>query len=154
MAKDIEDPVFGTLTKWQDGDWEFKYYSNLFERELEITIEAGDEYDRELPEECIYSTFKWFHENQIELKATIEKAIFSYYQKVRDEFHQGWGGGEEVDENVPVISNQEEIWKLISGPRVYLSTEYVDLSISFETTWDQEHGITLLFKNEQLFDIE
>lgn len=154
MAKDIEDPVFGTLTKWQNGDWEFKYYSAMLDRELEITIEAGDDYDRELPDERIYSIFKWFNENQIKLKTTIKNAAFSHYQEVREEFHQAWGGNEEADEKVPIISNSEDIWNLISVKNVYLSTQYIDLSISFEATWDPEHGITFIFKNEKLFKIE
>ena len=55
---------------------------------------------------------------------------------------------------MPKISNSEEIWKLLSKPNIWLSNEYIDLSISFETTWDPEHGITFLFKNEKLFKIE
>ena len=153
MALDIQDSIFGTLTKYQGGEWEFEYDSVLFDQTLKITIEADENPDSEKPNESIYVAFQWFHDNQKALRKIIEDTIFKHYKSIFEEIHQAWGE-EEADLKAPNISTPAEIWNLVCNPEVWLHSEYADLSIIFETTWDPEHGVTLMFKNGEVIRVE
>lgn len=151
MARELVDPVFGVLTQYQSGDWEFRYCSELFGETLAIGIEA-DANESEKPTEDTYRVFNWFSENQSSLRELIENVSFAHYQNILPEVRKSWGA--EADARAPRLSAPNEIWELLSTPRVVLLSEGADLSISLETTWDPEHGLTFLFMDGNLVHVE
>ena len=152
MTKEINDPVFGTVVQYEYSDWEFEYQSVLFDSNLTITIETDDDQNTNKSIESFYSTFQWFDKNQEGLKKVIEQAIFDHYQSISEEMRNAWG--EEADQKAPIIISQKDIWPLISKPSIWLHSDYCDLGISFETKWDSEHGVTIMFKDEEVIKVE
>lgn len=151
LTRELDDDIFGSLTKYQNGDWGFSFYTKAFEKELDISIEAGDDFT-EKPSDDNYESFLWFRDNQSDFKTIVEKAIFDTYQSRIEDFRDGWG--ESADEKVPYLTNSEDIWKFASNPKVVFLSDFADLSVFFETTWDSEHGITVLIEDKAVVLVE
>lgn len=82
----------------------------------------------------------------------VEKAIFNEYQSRIEDFRDGWG--ESADEKAPYLTNSEDIWKLVSNPKIAFLSDFAELSVFFETIWDSEHGITVLIEDKAVVLVE
>jgi hypothetical protein len=83
--------------------------------------------------------FTDFAAHQIERKRQILEAMFSLY---RDEYQAIYAdaiGPEWADELAPKVNDVTAFEKLLSGPSIHLDDR--GLSVSYECTWDVEHGI-------------
>lgn len=154
MAIEIKDKTFGTLIQYQNCDWEFEFSSDFLEEGVTITISGNEAQKGDLPSAGVYESFKWFRDNQLEIKNMVAKRIFDEYQSNYQLFREGWGCDEEADERAPHIENESQIWDLMQKPKICFSNEYCDFSIHWQTTWDTEHGILLFFKNGEIIHVE
>ena len=152
MAIDIQDDTFGRLTQYQNCDWEFEFSSKYFGNDLTIIIEGGEAEMGDLPEREVYESFKWFRDNQLEIKNVVEKRIFKEYQCSYQEFRQAWGN--EADDHVPNITLESDIWGLVKQPSISFYCDYCDFGNHWRTSWDPEHGINIFFKNGEIINVE
>jgi hypothetical protein len=82
-----------------------------------------------------------------ELAAEIEAALFLYYQSIRG--RTDYGDPAIAAEAEPPLGAPEEIWGLLSRPRLYVDVDDPDDATSpgFEVTWratfDDEHGVAV-----------
>lgn len=151
MSIKTNDEIFGHLTQYQNGDWEFNYFVDALNKELEISIEASDDSNGK-PNESTYNFFLWFRENQNSFRDLLESAIFKSYTDRIEGFRDGWGSS--ANKQAPFLSESKEIWNLLSNPKITFLSDFADASVFFETSWDKEHGITVLIKNEKVICIE
>lgn len=128
----------------------------MFGQELSIIVELIDDdgwTDLEYPTDKQSSIFKWFKEDLLNIKALISSSIFDHYNNQLSELRDAWGY--EADVNAPVLSNENEIWKLLKLSNVLISGGWFNaLFISLEVSWNPEHGITIMFENGKLIQIE
>ena len=152
MTINIQDDTFGLLTQYQNCDWEFTFSSEYFGHGLTIFIEGSYAEIGDLPEPEVYKSFKWFCDNQLEIKKIAEKRIFEQYRDSYDVFRQAWGN--EADKHVPNITLASDIWSLVKNPNISFYCDYCDFGIRWQTSWDPEHGINLLFRNGEIIRVE
>ena len=152
MTIQTNDKIFGLLTQYQNCDWEFEFYSDALSENLIISIEAGDTGLNEKPSENVYTSFIWFRDNQDFFRQVLEKTIFNIYQERFEAFRDGLG--DDADNSASMITDSSNIWHLISKPKLLFLSDFADISISFETTWDPEHGITVLIENGKVVLVE
>lgn len=152
MAIDLQDDTFGLLTQYQSCDWEFEFSSEYLGSGLIIFIEGSEAEMGDLPRSEVYESFKWFRDNQLEIKNAAEKRIFKEYRNLYKKFRDAWGN--EADKYVPNIASESDIWKLIQRPNISFYCDYCDFGIHWQTTWDPEHGVTLFFKRGEIIGIE
>ena len=152
MTIDVHDSTFGLLVQYRNCDWKFDFSSSFFGKGITITIEGSESKMGDLPPPKVYESFKWFRDNQQEIKKASGKRIFKEYQDVYQEFRQAWGN--EADKHVPNITLENDIWGLIQKPNIWFYCDYCDFGIHWQTAWDPEHGITLFFKNGKIIGSE
>jgi hypothetical protein len=121
----------------------------VFGYELELEF-AGDptkanrtEYQR---------AFSAFLEQQLQLKTSLEKAVFDYYGSNLEEFRI-WCEPEQEEALVPTLHHPREIWSQV---RPFLMSidcenpEHPSIYIEFQANWDPEHGMDVMFQDGQI----
>ena len=106
----------------------------------------------ERPKERQPTLLDWLIDNQAHIRAILEASIFEVYQQNIEAFRAAWGG--ECDKSAPYLSEPNEVWTLLSRPEVSLHNAEAELVVSLAATWDTEHGVTVVFKDNEVLFVE
>ena len=155
MPQQMQDPIFGTLTFAHDIQWEKEEPISLFGHDVIVSFghdgQAG-------PDDRQRAIYQQFQAKQEQLKPILQEAMFDYYQRVCEEYREAIGEEEEADEYAPILTGSDEIWRLVEASSIFIprqdaetvdNLEY-DFSISWHSTWDDEHGLQVGFRNWQV----
>jgi uncharacterized protein DUF6985 len=88
-----------------------------------------------------------------DLRGVVERGVFDYYQE-----HVfgaiDFGDPEVEQECAPRLAEPGEIWRLIPGAEIWISQfckqgheDAVEFTLTFECSWDQEHGLGVKFRD-------
>ena len=143
----IQDPVFGQLH--YDGGWKTQVYIPMLDKQLRLTINNSLEHP---PQAGEHQLWQWFMGQQEILKGLLERVIFDYYNR-RLEQHRMPYSKEEEEQYVPTLHQPSEVWKLVKPRSLWIELEddeSCSLTISFATHWDEEHGMDVMFYQNQI----
>jgi hypothetical protein len=142
MSDIIIDPVFGELRDFlNQPDNLRRLYKGAVNLEafggrvgviLETTSASG-------VTDAHCDAFKDFATHQIERKHQILEAMFKSYRDELQAIYADAIGSEWADQLAPKVDDVTAFEKLLSGPSIHLDDR--GLSVSYECTWDVEHGI-------------
>lgn len=169
MALQREDPVFGLLTFdpniADSGTWSKQEHLPLMGGPIPLTIQIGNEGPTQ-EQRQVYLAFK---ENEAELKAELQEALFEFYKSEREDYALIYAeicdSSSQVEEFVPVLSNSDEIWDILDpldwmilGPESWVGQQDVsgikcDTVLSWHGCWDIEHEFIALIKGGKLIGI-
>jgi hypothetical protein len=93
-----------------------------------------------------------------DLRGLVERGVFDYYQA--EVFGAIDFGDPEVEQEcAPPLTDPAQIWKLIPGADIWISQFYkegyedaVEFKMTFECSWDEEHGLGVKFRDWQIVD--
>lgn len=143
----LQDPVFGLLRF--DNGWVTQMYVPLLEATLKLTINNSAEFPPAVAEHQVWSNF--IHSQEV-LKPVMEQIILDYYQRHLEHFRLPYSKDEE-EQYVPTLQRPAQVWGLLKPQNLWIETENDEtcsLSISFEAKWDEEHGMDLMFYQNQI----
>ena len=66
-------------------------------------------------------------------------------------FLRCWSAAEEIAKLVPTIT--VEVWKLIERPRFISAGTWPEVSIAFDSIYDEEHELHISFANDKVSDV-
>ncbi|WP_233183211.1 DUF6985 domain-containing protein [Paenibacillus sonchi] len=119
------------------------------EKLLTLSIDADD--DAEFEDAQIIA-YKFFIRNMNELLMNAENEILKYYLEVIEEYRERLGE-KFADKMAPVISNKEELSKLIEPKRLLFPMVFDEkvrkVGLLLECTWEPEHGLAVKFEDEK-----
>jgi hypothetical protein len=83
----------------------------------------------------------------------IEKAVFDYYISVLPDYHLGLEGY--AEELMLKLKQPAEVWNHVTDPGVFIfpEDEGGETYIKFECTFDDEHGLRVIFSNGKLIKV-
>ncbi|MFW1331625.1 DUF6985 domain-containing protein [Vibrio parahaemolyticus] len=95
----------------------------------------------------------WLYNNISNVFPEIERAVFEYYQSVLPDYHLGLG--DYADQLMPNIKESSDVWCYVTDPGVFIfpKVEGGEIHIEFECTFDAEHGLRVVFKEEKLLRV-
>ena len=116
--------------------------------------------------ECQQKTLESFNSNQNIFTNAILNKVFEFYKASYPNYKEGWNYGNKMSENK---MSEEEIEKYLPTPRtpeklkehitplaIYIPDKYKCkdglIGISFDCTWDIEHGLGILIKDWQVVE--
>jgi hypothetical protein len=145
----INDPVFGRL-EYRDG-WRGQIDIPFLNKSFELTINNSLEFP---PGEDEQRTWRTFLDRQSQLRQAVPRAITDWYMTNLKNLRTPYSS-EEHAEFAPDVTDPEQIWALIKASRsVWLEIGHDDqstaISIDFWTKWDEEHGLSLTFYQDQI----
>ena len=91
-----------------------------------------------------------------DLREMFEHKVFDYYQ---NHIYGAidFGSPEDDQECAPQLAESGQIWRLISGPELWIKQVYLDehvdaveFTMAFGCTWDEEHGLGVRFRDWQI----
>lgn len=116
---------------------------------MTLSIDADD--DAEFEDAQIIA-YKFFIRNMNELLMNAENEILKYYLEVIEEYRERLGE-KFADKMAPVISNKEELSKLIEPKRLLFPMVFDEkvrkVGLLLECTWEPEHGLAVKFEDEK-----
>jgi hypothetical protein len=145
----IQDPVFGELE--YDNGWQGAAFVPFLNTHFELTLNSDLHHP---PGEEERSTWQTFLARQEQLKTTVTTALFDYYNRHLEDLRMPFDTDEEA-EFAPTLTEPEAIWTLLK-PTKWLwielghDNEHSAISIEFNPRWDEEHGLSLTFYNDQI----
>jgi hypothetical protein len=142
----INDPVFGTLEHGVHG---WLGTVKVFGYDLELNF-AGD--PTQGKNVAYQHLFTQFLELETSLKASLERAVIDYHTSNLEEFRM-WCSAEEEEELVPAMHKPEDVWAQATPFCIRLDCEdstQPEIYIEFRTTWDEEHGMDVTFRDNKL----
>jgi len=87
----------------------------------------------------------------------IEARLFQYYEENRDRYVEVWDdngySAEEIAKLVPTIKEPVEVWKLIERPRYISGGTWPEVSIAFDSKYDEEHELHISFANDKVSEV-
>jgi hypothetical protein len=145
----INDPVFGTL-EYRNG-WIGEIEIPFLGKSFDLTINNSLEFP---PGEDEQRTWRTFLDRQVQLKQTVPRAIMHWYLTNLENLRIPYSS-EEESEFAPDVTDPEQIWALIKPLRwVWLEVGHDDestaISIEFWCKWDEEHGLSVTFYQDQI----
>ncbi|CQR55775.1 hypothetical protein PRIO_3372 [Paenibacillus riograndensis SBR5] len=100
--------------------------------------------------------YKFFFRNMNELLMNAEDEILKYYLEVIEEYRERLGE-KFADKMAPVISNKEELSKLIEPKRLLFPMVFDErvrqVGLLLESTWEPEHGLAVKFEDEKIVEV-
>jgi hypothetical protein len=142
----INDPVFGTLEHGFHG-WLGRVKVFGYDLELNFmddpTQAKNAEYQKLLAQ---------FLKREPELRASLERAVIDYHTSNLEDFRM-WCSAEEEDALVPTMREPRDVW---AQAKPFLMTldcedsEQASICIEFRTTWDEEHGMDVIFRDDKI----
>ncbi|NIY87371.1 DUF6985 domain-containing protein [Vibrio campbellii] len=95
----------------------------------------------------------WLYNNIANVFPLVEQAVFEYYQSVLPDYHLGLG--DYADKLMPHIKEPSDVWCYVTDPGVFVfpEAEGGEIHIEFECTFDAEHGLRVVFKEENLLRV-
>ncbi len=149
--EEINDSVFGLL-KYEDY-WTKAGTINIFgkDEQVKIIIVADEEPEFEDSQREAYTEFFKQKDN---LAKDSEKALFDYYKSILQEYRDRLG--DDADSLLPILSNQEELSKLVKVTDIYFPETYAEeiriVGILFNCTWTDK-GLAVKFENEKVVKV-
>ncbi|WP_203362762.1 hypothetical protein [Bacillus sp. REN10] len=165
--KEITHELLGYFTFEEDQCvWRKKDKLIIFNQEFDVNIDIV-EYDEEYEQgvEFEEDTSGHFQDEQIDALTTfydhkdeilkeVENAIFAYYQENFEIYRSYENTESNKDKVAPVIGKKEELSSLLQDMGLFIAereaTGLRKIGITFECTWDSNHGLGILLKNEQV----
>jgi hypothetical protein len=145
----IQDPVFGTL-EHNGSSWTAQVFVPMLDTHLPLEISAAKEFP---PDEEEYVIWQEFMRDQTGLKGVVEKVIFDYYCRHLDNLRMRYNR-EKAEERAPTLQEPSQIWSLLKPSYVYIELGHDDeactLTIVFWAQWDEEHGLDVVFYQDQI----
>ena len=102
-------------------------------------------------------------ERQDDIRRQVEKSVYQHYQANAPRWRKEWESTRKIDpelaaemlKTLPVLDEPAQIWTLLSDGSIILDEEKPGLiSISWNCTWDMEHGVSTTFVDWQIDDTE
>ncbi|KNH23668.1 DUF6985 domain-containing protein [Priestia megaterium] len=145
----VHHPLFGSLL--YDSAWVGEKQVTFFgqKQHVLLTIDGDKEKPFQKRQEEAFQAF-WL-QGELLLKRT-EKALFDYYQQVRDEYRTQVEK-DVVDLLVPNVKKRKDIGFLVECIQIFVPEAPHDtreLGLFFECTWEEEHMLAVKFRNEQI----
>ncbi len=144
----IQDSVFGRLE--YNGGWTQNVYVPMFAATLSLLINNSPEFP---PAEEEHQVWQQFMRDQSGLKAIVERVIFDYYNRHLENLRMPYGK-EEEEEFAPTLKEPQQVWDLLKPQSLWLEMGHDDascsLSVDFWTKWDEEHGLDVVFYQDQI----
>jgi hypothetical protein len=145
----INDPVFGRL-EYRNG-WIGEIEVPFLAKTFELTINNSLEFP---PGEDEQQTWHTFLDRQVQFKQAVPRAIMHWYMTNIENLRMPYSS-EEESEFAPDVTDPENIWTLIKPLRwVWLEIGHDDestaISLEFWCKWDEEHGLSLTFYQDQI----
>lgn len=157
MSKEIDHEVFGKVI-YNGYSWEIeeKIKVKLFNIEhiVLLTLEGEEEGSFDEGQIESYTNIK---KNIEALLIKAEKELFNYYkEEVFEEYHVPDDDFWKIA--VPYITKKDDLVDLITDFNNILIHSCRDIGersigLLFECTWDEEHGLGVLFNNEKIINI-
>jgi hypothetical protein len=148
---DIIDPIFGELRdilkqpddprRLYEGSVTLEAFGGSVGVILETTSALG-------VTDAHRDVFTDFATHQIERKGQILEAMFESYRDELQAIYADAIGPEWADELAPKVDDVGAFERLLSGPSIHLDDR--GLSVSYECTWDVEHGIGVRLEKDQV----
>jgi hypothetical protein len=142
MSDIISDPIFGELREFLNqpneprrlyqGSVTLEAFGGPVGLTLETTSTVG-------VTDAHRDVFTDFATHQIERKRQMLEAMFKSYRDELQVIYADAIGPEWANELAPKVDDVGAFEKLLSGPSIHLDDR--GLSVSYECTWDVEHGI-------------
>ena len=154
MAEIVFDPILGELRdilgrpdderRLYQGSVELESFGGSVGVMLETTASLG-------VTDAHRSAFTDFATHQTERKRQILQAMFESYRDQLQAVYADAIGPELKDQLAPKADDVTAFEKLLSGPSIHLDDR--GLSVSYECTWDVEHGIGARFEGNQVLEV-
>ena len=146
----MNDSVFGEI------QYEYIWYRSssikFFNKEENIMLIIDGDEDGKF-EDGQYEAYKLLINSWNEIQETLLDFILKYYKEKRKEL----GYDIQVNERYPEINSTIELLNYITllGIKVPYSNTYGgrSIGISFDCTWDQENGIGIILRDEQVIEV-
>jgi hypothetical protein len=149
MSEIISDPIFGELRDFlnqpddprrlYEGSVTLEAFGGSVGIILETTSALG-------VTDAHRNMFTDFVAHQTERKRQILEAMFKSYRDELQAIYADAIGPEFVDQLAPKVDDLAAFEALLSGPSLYVRE--TGLSVSYECTWDVEHGIGVRFEGD------
>jgi hypothetical protein len=148
---DIIDPVFGELQdvlkqpddlrRLYQGAVNLEAFGGSVGVLLETTSTVG-------VTDVHRDVFTDFAAHQVERKRQILEAMFESYRDELQAVYADAIGPEWADQLAPKVDDVTAFEQLLSGPSIHLDDR--GLSVSYECTWDVEHGIGMRLEGAEI----
>ncbi len=150
--KEINHEVLGRIKF--DYSWEGERKVSFFGENRLITLIINGEGDEDFEQNQIDAFVKFFDDNEnLLLKA--EDEIYEYYQDVCLDYRERLE--DSADEFAPIISNKEEIAKLVELNQIIIPYSFGKdvriVGLLLNCTWEPEHGLAVKFENERIVEV-
>ena len=142
----INDPILGIL---EHGIHGWRGTISLFGYDLELNF--MDDPTQAKNAEC-QKLLAQFLKHETESKASLERAVIDYHTSNLKDFRM-WCSEEEEEELVPTMHEPKDVW---TQAKPFLMTldcedsERASICIEFRTTWDEEHGMDVIFRDDKI----
>ena len=145
LSKTIQDKVFGIIE--YDGFWSKNMKINFFKKPTEVClIISGDETGKFTDGQ--YAAYTTLIKDWDKIQSKLLDAVLEYYKKERYEI----GCDIEDDELYPQIETADQLLEYITLVGIFVRHSLKDreIGITFDCTWDDENGVGLKLKNEEV----
>jgi hypothetical protein len=149
----MHDKVFGEI------DYEYGWFRNytykIFDTEAKIKLVIPCDEGQEI-EPAQKDAFIRFDSNKNDMAASAEKAIFSYYLGIVDEYREKLGV-EFADELAPKIDKPDHLALLVKPTEIIFQQSFSSqdriVGLLFTCAWEPELGLAVKFVNELIEDV-
>jgi hypothetical protein len=147
MAEKLSDPVFGSL-KW-DGIWFGQVADSAFGKKVPLSVVVFEDLDEPSAEQR--AAFARYRENESRLLPDVERLLFEYYEKNKDEYRAmlGRSGAKKA----PDLEGQRDVWKVYKCRAIVVPIQSKKkgrvVLVDFTATFDSEHGSRVFVQDEQ-----
>ena len=150
---EINHEIFGKIK--YDYYWTRKQDMDIFGKKRSVNLLIQGEEDAEF-EQAQKDAFVRFFDNITQILKEAENDIYKYYKAICQEYRDRIVDGS-ADETAPIISSQEEIYRLVEPTDVIFRWSFGKdvrvVGILFDCTWEPEHGLAVKFKDEKVVEV-
>lgn len=147
MAKQLSDPVLGKLN-W-DEIWFGKVAESAFGKDVPLTVIIFDDFDPPSAEQR--AAFARYKENEARLLPDVERLLFEYYEKNKEEYRLMLGKA--ASKKAPDLAGQHDIWRVYKCRSIVVPIQSKNkgrvVLVDFSATFDSEHGSRVFVQDEQ-----
>ena len=154
----LNDPVFGNLHDVYQGLyapkrlWQSELRVDIFKEPMRVSFETTDELG---VQDFHYKAYQDFAKQQVHYKKLALDTVMKYYYET---ILPLWKANNYfgVPELVPMIESPEELENLLTYPSLFLhfpKEGISSLGLSFECSWDVEHGVGVLLREGKMIQV-
>jgi hypothetical protein len=154
VVKKLSDPAFGVMTYNGGGVWSadhdhvFPALGGSFRVAVAARKATG-------PSPAQRATLSALVQRQDDIRRQVEAALHRDYQALAPEVRQQLAPllpPAALDETLPHLRTPADIWPLLTPATVFIDDAPDHISISWNCTWDEEHGVQMSFEQGKLID--